>query len=700
MVCCLNPDCENPLNPDDHNYCQSCGLELVLLLRNRFKIVKPLSRGGFGQTYLAEDTDKLNRPCVIKQLLTQGQGSKANKKILELFMREAEQLDLLQENQQIPNLLAYFKEQDYLYLAQEYVNGQDLLRELQQQGPFSEAKILALFGDLLPVLEFIHGKGVIHRDLKPENIMRRSRDQRLILIDFGVARQISISQRTVQGTRVGSPGYFSVEQFSEGRAIVASDLFSLGATVFHLLSGQNPSDLWTLKGYSWVLDWHQYVPKPLSSNLHSVINQLLQIKAEERYQTAADVMADLNLQRPPHPQTRSSDAPSQVPNSNPSPTISQFPPPPSNTQIPSPTPSENAPQQTLSLPTIAVSPASRSSTSTSIQGPRSRNRRQFLTLALFGGLGLGSVVLWDLMRNGTHVPLPSPSLGNSSLALTEFDFEVVSVNVQGKIIDRNRNQAQFFTEDLGKDINLEMVSIPAGSFMMGSPENELGRLTHEGPQHQVIIPDFYMGKYPVTQAQWQLLMGDNPSQFKGENRPVDTVSWIQATEFCRILSQKTGRDYRLPSEAEWEYACRAGTQTPFYFGETITTNLANYRGTDVISEIGIDSGQYALGPIGKYRQQTTEIGKFPPNFFGLYDLHGNVLEWCQDIWQNSYEDAPTDGSAWIAEGNPKSYRIVRGGSWVNIPKVCRSGSRGKYLPEYKNDAFGLRVVFSTPDPIR
>ncbi len=686
MVCCLNPDCENPLNPDNHKYCHSCGIALVPLLRNRFKIVKPLGRGGFGQTYLAEDTDKLNKPCVIKQLLTQGQGSKANQKILELFMREAEQLDLLKESQQIPDLLAYFKEQNYLYLAQDYVDGQDLLRELQQQGPFSEAKILDLFFDLLPVLEFIHSRGVIHRDLKPENIMRRSRDHRLVLIDFGVARQISMSQRTVLGTRVGSPGYFAIEQFSEGKAVVASDLFSLGATVFHLLSGQNPSDLWTVQGYSWVQDWHQHLPDPISPYLYKVINQLLQIKAEDRYQTAASVLADLHRQRPPHPEAPSPLAQSQPLSST----------PPSTSQPPAPLPS--TPQQTLPLPTIVAHPPSRSSSSTSLNSLLVRNRRQFLTLAVFGGIGLGSAVLWNQLRNGNNGPLPTPPTPlalDMPLTLEEFDFEVVSIDARGRIINRNQNQAHFFTEDLGKGINLEMVAIPTGTFTMGSPENELDRLAHEGPQHQVTVPDFYMGKYPVTQDQWQLIMGTNPSNFRGVNRPVDTVSWNEASEFCQVLSQKTGRNYRLPTESEWEYACRAGTTTPFYFGETITTELANYRGTDIISESGINSGQYALGPKGNYRQQTTEIGKFSPNSFGLYDLHGNVLEWCQDIWQDSYENAPADGTAWIEENNQQSYRIVRGGSWVNIPKVCRSGSRGKYLPEYKNSAFGLRVVCST-----
>lgn len=240
MIYCLNPDCEKPLNQDNGKYCQSCGTELILLLRHRYKIIQPLGRGGFGKTYLAEDTDKLNQVCVIKQLFYQGQSSSANQKIVELFMREAEQLDRLKANQQIPDLIAYFKDGEYLYLAQEYVDGQDLLKELHQQGQFGESKIKELFLELLPILEFIHERGVIHRDLKPDNIMRRREDGRLFLIDFGVARQTSMSQKTFTGTKVGSPGYFAVEQFSEGKATASSDLYSLGATAFHLLTGKYP----------------------------------------------------------------------------------------------------------------------------------------------------------------------------------------------------------------------------------------------------------------------------------------------------------------------------------------------------------------------------------------------------------------------------------------------------------------------------
>ena len=180
------------------------------------------------------------------------------------------------------------------------------------------------------------------------------------------------------------------------------------------------------------------------------------------------------------------------------------------------------------------------------------------------------------------------------------EIEVVTVNNFGEIIQRQPRIAKYFIEDLGNDVTLEMAAIPGGTFMMGSPENEERRYDNESPQHQVTVPSFFMGKYPVTQAQYQTIMGTNPSLFKGSNRPVECVSWDNAVAFCEKLSQITGKTYRLPSEAEWEYACRAGTTTPFHFGETITTALANYRGNYT----------YGQGPKGVYRKETRELTSF------------------------------------------------------------------------------------------
>jgi len=267
----------------------------------------------------------------------------------------------------------------------------------------------------------------------------------------------------------------------------------------------------------------------------------------------------------------------------------------------------------------------------------------------------------------------------------EFEFDVITVNAQGKETHRERRRAEFFKEDLGNNISLEMVSIPGGTFMMGAAQNEANASSDEYPQHPVNIAAFSMAKYPITQAQWEAIMGNNPSSFKGANRPVNSVTWHEAQEFCQRLSQKIGKIYRLPSEAEWEYACRAKTTSPFHFGETITADLANYDA----------SNTYANGPKGTYRQQTTDVGSFPPNAFGLYDMHGNVWEWCADPWHENYTGAPDDGSVWESGGNTQ-YRVIRGGSWYYYPRYCRCAVRNWVGLVSRDWDYGFRVVSLPP----
>jgi len=261
---------------------------------------------------------------------------------------------------------------------------------------------------------------------------------------------------------------------------------------------------------------------------------------------------------------------------------------------------------------------------------------------------------------------------------------------------RQQRQAQYFSEDLGNGVILEMVKIPGGTFLMGSPETEEGHTENESPQHQVTVQPFFMGKYPVTQVQWQAIanlpqinkrLDPNPSKFKGTNRPVERVSWSDCAEYVERLSKYTGRDYRLPSEAEWEYACRAGTTTPFHFGETITTDLANYNGTYT----------YGEEAKGKYIEETTPVGSFQvANAFGLYDMHGNVWEWCADHWHDSYRDAPSDGQAWLINGNSNhSLRLLRGGSWPLAPRDCRCAKRNRNNPDLRLVYNGFRVVCGT-----
>lgn len=311
----------------------------------------------------------------------------------------------------------------------------------------------------------------------------------------------------------------------------------------------------------------------------------------------------------------------------------------------------------------------------------------------WGSLGLGLAVVGgrlfqkssQVQKSSQKTPQPTPSTPQTPerVSLQTVQFQVVTVDGRGIITNRRPSQANFFTEDLGNGMTLDMVEIPGGQFVMGSPPSEKQRDSDESPQHTVTIQSFFMGRFAVTQEQYQAVMGNNPSRFKGAKRPVENVSWDQASDFCDKLSQRTKKSYRyrLPSEAEWEYACRAGTTTPFHYGETITTDLANYYGDN----------SYSSEPNGKYRQQTTEVGSFPPNAFGLYDMHGNVWEWCLDTWHKDYNGAPIDGSPWLSE-NDNQAKFLRGGSWANFPRYCRSANRS-WLPRgYRDDDIGFRVV--------
>ncbi|YAF98611.1 MAG: SUMF1/EgtB/PvdO family nonheme iron enzyme [Nodularia sp. CChRGM 3473] len=270
-------------------------------------------------------------------------------------------------------------------------------------------------------------------------------------------------------------------------------------------------------------------------------------------------------------------------------------------------------------------------------------------------------------------------------AISTFDFEVVKVDKQGKITKHYIAQAEYFVENLNNGVLLEMVSIPGGSFTMGASKDEPGTMEDERPQNLVNLKSFFLGKYPVNQAQWREVacfpkvryeLESEPSYFKGDKLPVECISWYEAQEFCARLSQKTGRVYRLPSEAEWEYACRANTTSPFYFGATITRDLANY---DEEQQTHLDVSQ------------TTEVGTFPANSFGLCDMHGNVWEWCADYQHEDYQDAPSNGSVWEIDGNPE-YRMLRGGSWDYDFSYCRSASRHYENPSTRNESFGFRVV--------
>ncbi|MDD1416211.1 bifunctional serine/threonine-protein kinase/formylglycine-generating enzyme family protein [Dolichospermum sp. ST_con] len=567
MSQCLNPDCLQQ-NPPKTIFCQRCGSKLVL--QERYRGIQVIGEGGFGRTFLAVDEQRLDTPCVIKQFLPQQSGSAALEKATELFKQEAFRLRDLGKHSHIPDLLAFFPQEGRLYLIQEFIEGKNLLDELQQKGKFSESEVKQILVELLPILQFVHDNKVIHRDIKPENIIRSSQTGALFLIDFGVSKEVGGSVLSRVGTITGTLGYAPPEQM-RGKVFPNSDLYSLAVTCIRLLTGYFQKDdgddlIFDSMRMQWI--WKQYVS--VSQELEIVLDKMLQDLPINRFQSATEVLSALQIQEVP-----------------------------ANIIVPQLPVSPNPFQQVLQF----ISP-----------------------------------------------PLKPPVYPNQN-------------------------------ENLGKGVILEMVAIPGGKFLMGSPEGEGN--DREKPQHQVTIQPFYMGKYPVTQVQWERVsrlpevkidLRSKPSHFKGENLPVENVSWHDAQEFCARISKATGKLYRLPSEAEWEYACRANTTTLYYFGDTITTDLVNHN--------------------NKYGQ-TTDVGKFPPNAFGLYDMHGNVWEWCEDGWHENYINAPTwpnNTIPWISQGD--NNRLLRGGQWYLNPSYCRSASRSYNNGDRRNKDNSFRLVVS------
>ena len=287
-----------------------------------------------------------------------------------------------------------------------------------------------------------------------------------------------------------------------------------------------------------------------------------------------------------------------------------------------------------------------------------------------------------------------------SLPLKRWDFQTIVVNQYAKIIEKPDRTVQHFEEEIAEDLSIKMIVVPGGSFMMGSPEGELGSYSDEKPQHLVTVPSFAIAQTLVTQAQWKAIaqlpkvkqkLNSSPSYHLGDDRHVEQINWLEAVEFCDRLTRLTCKPYRLPSEAEWEYACRAGTITAFNMGPTIATDFANYRGRDDVRDDRTISGSYGEGPKGNYRGKTTPSQTFSANGWGLYDTHGNLWEWCADDWHDNYEGAPIDGSVWDAS-NDSGSKVTRGGSWFSTPQYCRSAIRNSNAPGYRSYTIGFRVI--------
>ena len=363
---------------------------------------------------------------------------------------------------------------------------------------------MVLLKGILEALEIAHQNNIIHRDIKPENLMRRKSDNKIVLIDFGAVKEISVLTANQPGTTTstvafGTPGYMPSEQ-SNGQPKLSSDIYAVGMVGIKALTGKDPHNLPKDSKTGNVI-WRNEAK--VSNRLANILDRMVHEYFPQLYENATEVLEALGFTNLPQP--------------TPAPITTQ-----AKTVLAVPSPQQQP------LPRLTPTPIP--------------------------------------VTKPTKTLLAFPSTTNISIQ----KFETVTVNARGKIISRRQHQAEVMIENLGNGVSLEMVKIPPGRFFMGSPETEARRRDRESPQHYVDVPEFFMGKYPVTQAQWEAVMGknnlwqvitgnkNNPSRFKGANRPVEKVNWYDATEFCQKLSRITGKKYSLPSESQWEYArpCR------------------------------------------------------------------------------------------------------------------------------------------------
>jgi formylglycine-generating enzyme required for sulfatase activity/serine/threonine protein kinase len=697
------------------------------LLKERYVIEKHLGKGGMGSVYLATDRT-FGSLVALKETIVHGGG------LEEAFEREAHVLNKLRHGA-IPVVMDYFIEGEGRFLVMQYIPGDDLSALIDRtRKPFSPDRVLEWADKLLDALTYMHTQDppVVHRDIKPQNLKLTDREE-IVLLDFGLSKSAMGGEAAQSVSIFGyTPSYAPIEQIQGEGTDARSDLYSLAATLYHLLTGIKPPD--AIRRIAAPNDplypIHEMSPG-VSRQVSDVLMSALAIRRENRPTTASEMRTALrgaafddllSLARGfdtdsagqavgeggSIPVDARSGAPvgskpmgvgsSELPtlvgsaqgaapdgfsmSATPDATLAFAPPSPELPTVVTPGPGSlpsgwAAPTTTPSPPPVA--PA----------------------MPVPGDADLLTVV--TPLGYTASAPLPSTAappeppriVRNTTLpSRVRFVFETATLGPDGQIEKREKRAAKNYFEDAGGGASISMVEIPKGTFALGSPEDEEEREESEGPVVEMTIGAFFVSRSPITQAQWRAVatslprvkldLSPAPSQFTGDDRPVEMVSWEEAKEFCERLAAHTGREYRLAGEAEWEYACRAGSATPFGFGSTLTVEVANVDGA-----IG-----YGEGPSGDGRSETTPVESLGlANRFGLYEMHGNVWEWTEDRWHDTLDGIPADGAPWVEGGDP-TVRVVRGGSWASIPADARSAKRFSFLQSGRRNDVGFRVVMA------
>lgn len=582
-------------------------------------------------TYLATQIDSHQR-VVIKQFqfATSGTSWSGYKAI----QREIDMLRSL-DHPGIPSYLADIEMSNGFCLVQEYIPA----ASLANTSPLTIPQVYQIGVSLLDILIYLQEgaaghprvEPILHRDIKPENILNLETSdragmgsvdqplfapiQQVYLVDFGLARIGGryLSESTEMG---GTFGFMPPEQLLKRELTKASDLYGLGMTLICLLTGTPTAQITDLIDIgTFQVHFDTKVPPALDPRFIEWLEILVKPHPKDRFPDARLALHQLQG---------------------------------IEAQIPAPLQHQPPPQPVLLNARTDPSPYPPESPARSLLTPSAPDLYHFQFEFPQISMQPQSGWVW---------------FGEPQTKLTFYEWE-----------------GQGYRLDLGQGVDLELIWISGGEFWMGSPEYEPGRSKTEGPRHQILMSPFFMGRYPVTQAQWQQVarwpkvnreLPTEPSRFKQPGRPVETISWQEAMEFCARLRHHTGHRYRLPNEAEWEYACRAGTTTPFHLGKTLRSDLANYDARQ----------RYGFGPRGIFRGETTVVGSLGlANGFGLSDLHGNVWEWCAARWHRTY-----------AFEHQRDLRVIRGGSWGCGPRLCRSASRQAVVNYWRSDQIGLRI---------
>jgi formylglycine-generating enzyme required for sulfatase activity len=654
------------------------------LLHQRYSIQSGIGQGGFGITYLAYD-QKLDQEVCIKELFVSGNSTRGTNltvhsqstgdfsfaDFVQRFVQEARQLARFQ-HPNIVRVLDIFQENGTAYTVMEYVKGETLKSKIQREGAMGEKAAMSTITQLLDAVEEVHNKGMLHRDIKPDNVLITP-EGRLVLIDFGSAREFAEGRTTTQ-TAMLTPGYAPIEQYStRAQRGPYTDIYALGATMYYLLTGEKPIPA-TDRVAEDLIPPHQ-INLDISTQVSSAVMLAMELKSENRFQTVSDMREAVKTLQAREERESIKEEKRQ----------------------------EKDPEKQEKVPEIKE---------------ESKSGKALIYLVLVGIVVLGGYLYLNrgsagedvnLTENqggeettGTdNVPVPLPPIvydeDTRDQPKTENDAEIQRQNEEERQRELERQREQERQNELEKQLVQEhqrelerqrkqepnasnpiqklrsdMVYVQGGIFSMGCTSEQGNDCDdREKPAHQVTLSNYYINRYEVTQALWSAVMGSNPSRFKGcDQCPVEQVSWNAVQEFIKKLNSMTGKNYRLPTEAEWEYAARGGRSSQGY----------KYSGSNNPGGVGWYNGNSS--------NKTHPVGQKQANELGLYDMSGNVYEWCSD-WYGDYSSQSQISPKGPSSG---SFRVWRGGSWNYVSRYFRLSYRSYSLPEAGNNYLGFRLV--------